>query len=403
MLENRVQLLHDAADTLRSLLEVGEQLSVRPGRQEALDLILREARAITRAEAGTLYVRREDELEFVAVQNDRLDVSELRGKLLGQRMAVSSNSLAGHVASTGRFENIPDVEDMPPDSPFRVNRDLEKITGYTVRSVLAVPLHCLEGSVVGVLELFNCLNAGGQVCSFPDGDPGGVLSLAAMAALAIHNSLLQEQVEQAHLNTILRLTVAAEFRDQVTAEHLRRISYTSGLIAREMGLEARQVEIIRSAAPMHDIGKIGVPDSILRKPGPLEPHEKQIIQQHPIVGAEIIGPSDNELIATAREIALTHHERWDGLGYPYGLRAEDIPLSGRIVAVADAMDALASRRPYKKAIEPRRSLNAVRDGRGTSYDPTVTDALLSAADAVVEYYTSARSKAEQPATTTCCE
>ncbi|MFP3936724.1 MAG: HD domain-containing phosphohydrolase [Phycisphaerae bacterium] len=398
MLENRVQLLHDAADTLRSLLEVGEQLSVRPGRQEALDLILHEARTISRAEAGTLYVRRESELEFVAVQNDRLDVSELREKLLGQRMPVSSDSLAGHAASTGRMENLPDVDGISNEAPYRVNRELEEVTGYPVRSVLAVPLRCLDGPVVGVLQLFNCLAPDGQVCSFPEGNAGGVVSLGAMAALAIHNSLLQEQVEQAHLNTIVRLTVAAEFRDQVTAEHLRRMSYTSGLIARAMGVESRQVELIRSAAPMHDIGKIGVPDNILRKPGPLEPQEKDIIQQHPVVGAEIIGPSDNELIATARDIALTHHERWDGLGYPYGLRAEDIPLAGRIASVADAIDALVSHRPYKKAIDPRRSVNAVRDGRGSAYDPSVIDALLSVAGGLVEYYASAQPVAEESGT-----
>jgi HD-GYP domain-containing protein (c-di-GMP phosphodiesterase class II) len=389
VLGNRVQILHDAADTLRSLLEVGEQLAVRPGRQQALDLILHEARSLTRAEAGTLYVRRDEELEFVAVQNDRLDVTELREKLLGQRMDVSSDSLAGFVASTGRIENLPDVDNLPSDAPFRVNRDLDKVTGYEVRTVLALPLNCLDGPTVGVLELFNRVDVNRDVQPFPDSDTSGILSLAAMAALAIHNTLLQEQIEQAHLNTIVRLTVAAEFRDQVTAEHLRRISHTSGMIARAMKLDQRQVELIQSAAPMHDIGKIGVPDSILRKPGPLEPHERQIIQQHPATGAEIIGASENELIAAAREIALTHHERWDGLGYPQGLVAEDIPLAGRIVAVADALDALVSERPYKKAIDLQRSLAAIRDGRGTAYDPQVVDALLSVTDEVVEYYSSA--------------
>src|SRR5262249_4699926 len=157
------------------------------------------------------------------------------------------------------------------------------------------------------------------------------------------------QLEEAHHEILERLAMAAEFRDDETGQHIKRVGRMSGVLARNLGLPPEQVDLIERAAPLHDVGKIGIPDHILRKPEPLTPEEFEVIKSHAAIGASILSGGRFPLLRMAEEIALTHHERWDGTGYPRGLAGEAIPLSGRIVALADAFDALISERPYKGA------------------------------------------------------
>jgi putative two-component system response regulator len=170
---------------------------------------------------------------------------------------------------------------------------------------------------------------------------------------------------------IRRLGRAAEFKDNETGNHVLRMSHYARLIATAHGLGEEAAETIFNTAPMHDIGKIGIPDSILLKPGKLDAEEWQVMHQHPIMGAEIIGKHENELLETARIIALCHHEKWDGSGYPQGLKGEDIPLEGRIVAIADVFDALVSVRPYKKAFAIDESLRMMEAESGRHFDPAL--------------------------------
>ena len=174
---------------------------------------------------------------------------------------------------------------------------------------------------------------------------------------------------------IRRLGRAAEFKDNETGNHVIRMSHYTRLIGAAAGLGERSLEILFNCAPMHDIGKLGVPDSILLKPGPLDTAEWEIMREHPAMGAEIIGQHDDELLATARSIALTHHEKWDGSGYPAGLAGAQIPLAGRIVAVADVFDALLSERPYKPAYSLEESLAYMNAQAGKHFDPTLIPAL----------------------------
>ncbi|MBI3380580.1 MAG: response regulator [Aquabacterium sp.] len=172
---------------------------------------------------------------------------------------------------------------------------------------------------------------------------------------------------------IRRLGRAAEFKDNETGNHVIRMSHIARLVAQQAGLGPESVQLLFQTAAMHDVGKIGVPDQILLKPGPLNPEERKIVRQHPQIGADIIGKHDNELLATARTIALTHHERWDGAGYPQGLKGEQIPLFGRIVAIADVFDALMNRRPYKEAMSASQALAVMAEERGGAFDPTLLD------------------------------
>jgi cyclic di-GMP phosphodiesterase len=188
-----------------------------------------------------------------------------------------------------------------------------------------------------------------------------------------------EKIRYGYIETVYRLTLAAEYRDRETGGHIRRISLYSQLLARRLGLPEQQVESIFFASPMHDVGKIGIPDSILLKPGAHTREESVIMKTHTVIGADILKNSDSEILKTAREIALNHHERWDGEGYPNGLRGDDIPVSGRRVHLVDIYDALRSKRPYKEGVGHEKALSVIEGIKG-QFDPDVYGAYRDCSD-----------------------
>jgi len=193
----------------------------------------------------------------------------------------------------------------------------------------------------------------------------------------------QEELRLSREETVQRLALAAEFRDTDTARHLRRMSLYSHLLARRYGLEADRCELIRIASPMHDIGKIGTPDHILLKPGKFSREEFEVITQHSEMGRHILDGSEAELLKLAALIAWTHHEKFDGTGYPRGLAGDTIPLEGRIAAVADTFDALTTKRVYKPAFSIEQTLDIMRENRGKHFDPSLLDTFLGAMDEVL--------------------
>lgn len=182
---------------------------------------------------------------------------------------------------------------------------------------------------------------------------------------------------------IMRLSRAAEFRDPETGAHILRMAHFSRLIAEALDLPTERSDLIFRAAPMHDIGKLGIPDGILLKPGKLDDHEFEVMRRHPIIGQSILAESSSHLIQLGAEIAISHHERFDGTGYPYGRSGENIPLPGRIVAVADVFDALTSERSYKKAWSMEDARAMLENNRGRHFDPVCVDAFLSRWDDIV--------------------
>jgi putative two-component system response regulator len=191
-----------------------------------------------------------------------------------------------------------------------------------------------------------------------------------------------EQVRGAYEDTVRRLAWAAEYRDPETGNHLERMSRYTAVLARSIGMAPEQVELLRLAAPMHDIGKVGIPDAILCKPGRYDDADRAAMAQHPEIGHRILAGSDSELLQVAAVVALAHHERWDGTGYPSGLAGTAIPLEGRIVAIADVFDALCSQRRYKDAFPLEAALAILVDGAGSHFDPKLVDAFLAARDEV---------------------
>ena len=186
------------------------------------------------------------------------------------------------------------------------------------------------------------------------------------------------ELEQSRLDIINKLGRAAEYKDDITGLHVVRMAHYTREIARQYGMDDRTADVLFKSAPMHDIGKLGIPDRILQKPGRLDAEELARMQTHPDIGASIIGDNDHVLLATACEVALTHHEKWDGTGYPRGLAGVAIPVSGRITAVADVFDALTSERPYKRAWPTEQAVDLIRKESGNHFDPELVECFLSA-------------------------
>jgi len=209
--------------------------------------------------------------------------------------------------------------------------------------------------------------------------------LEALDNYKVSNEMLSESLHNAHVDTLYRLALAAEHKDNYTSQHLHRVSDISVAIAKLYGLSEHDQEQIRHASAMHDVGKIGVPDSILNKPGRLTAEEYEIVKQHSQLGADILSDPNSEIMSDAHTVALNHHERWDGQGYPSGKEGADIPLFGRIVAIADVMDALLSKRVYKPAYSFEQTIEIIKNERGKHFDPEIADIVLNNQDIFIKY------------------
>jgi len=195
---------------------------------------------------------------------------------------------------------------------------------------------------------------------------------------------VNKALQAAYLDTIYRLSLAAEYKDEDTGEHIMRMGRFSALLAEKYGLPSEDVQQILYAAPMHDVGKIGIPDSILMKPGKLTHAEFEVMKTHTTIGAKLLANSKAAILRVAEQIALHHHERWDGKGYPFGLSKKETPLVGRIVGLFDVFDALTSRRPYKDPYPIDVAISIIQEGQGKQFDPDLVDIFLDNLDTIRE-------------------
>jgi putative two-component system response regulator len=386
-----------ARDQILKLNKIGIALTSMHDLDGLLELIVTEARGLTNSDAGSLYIRDGDVLRFSVSQSDllreRLGAEGAKALFKPFTLPLSRHSLAGYVASTGEVINLVDVYRIPRDRVYRFNRDFDERNDYRTQSMLVVPMKDQEDSIIGVLQLINALNSEGRVATYTKQHEELIQSLASQAAVAIQNAQLTMALKKAHYDTILRLSVAAEYRDEDTAMHITRVSQYSATLGRQLGLPPSEVELLLYASPMHDVGKLGIPDSILLKPGKLTADERKVMETHTIIGANILAPPDSPIMAASEEVALSHHEKFDGSGYPSGLKGDGIPLNGRIVALADVFDALSTQRVYKPAFDMDRALNILKEDSGKHFDPDVVAAFFDTFDRIMEI------KAEYPETT----
>jgi len=365
------------------LVKIGLALSSTRNLGDLLELILQEARNLTCADAGSVYLLEGDMLRFETSHNqtlyDRMGEANFRALFKRFELPLDSSSIAGYVALSKEILNIPDVYEIPERAPYSFNSTWDTAQNYRTRSMLTVPMVDQTGSVVGVIQLINAMRDG-EAVPFDFQFRSVVAAFASQAAVAIVNAKLTTDLHDAWLDSIFRLGVAAEYRDKETSNHIKRVSEYSVILGRYSGITGEDLEFLRWGAAMHDCGKLGIPDSILHKPGPLTPEERAVMEYHTLIGALILKGGSNPLIKASQVVALSHHEKWDGSGYPRKLAGEDIPLMGRIVAVADVFDALSCRRVYKPPFPMEQVLSIITGDKGKHFDPGLVDILLEHLD-----------------------
>jgi len=381
-------------DKLASLLSVTEDLININDLDTLLDKFLLEARRSTGADAGTVFLVKGGRLRFAYVHNDSLfkDRAQTKYHYVDLEIPIDESSLAGYAAKTAQCLAIDDVYHIPSEAPYHFNRDFDRTSGYRTRSVLTVPMQTGNGKVVGVLQLINAQDAAGRVIPFSERHLALVNFFANNAAIAVERAMMTREL-------ILRMIKMAELRDpRETGAHVNRVGayaaeiYEAWAVRHGVSAEERHKtrDVVRVAAMLHDVGKVAISDTILKKPGRLDEDEFHIIKFHTIYGARLFGETTSELDRLSQEIALDHHERFDGTGYPghvddifdpqvalgRGKRGEEIPLAARITALADVFDALISRRVYKDPWPEEKVLATIRRDSGSHFDPQVVDAFL---------------------------
>jgi putative two-component system response regulator len=343
--------------------------------------ILFYARKMVGASAGSLYLLEDKVLKLNVCQNDEVNIHSVidASNMKGSEISPDHTSIAGYSVASGEAVHVPDVNKIDESLPYRFNSEIDKNSGFISKSILAVPIRHPSDGVIGTLELFNPADG-----FFKDWNIGALKSFSVLAAVTMVNIRLYDSIKDSYLETVFRLGIVSEFKDENTYEHLQRIRHTSKIIARHLGCSEKEQDSIFHASSMHDIGKIGVPDSVLNKKDKLNDDEWAIMRKHPEMGAKVLENTKSEILQASEQIARYHHEKWNGKGYPEGLAGEQIPQFARIVAVADVFDALVQERSYKSAWKVQKALDFIQGQRGEHFAPEVVDAFFKGIEEILE-------------------
>ena len=375
-----------------SLLRIIESLHAVKDLDLLLERVLHEARIFVNADAGTLYTIKDHRLYFAFIENETLSS---KGKnqdkyiYMNESIPLNKGSIAGFCAVSGQSTLIDDVYALPPSSAFQFNAEFDKKVGYKTTSILTVPLKNTEAAVVGVLQLINALDDDGKAVAFSQQDRLFITYFAQHAAMALEKAELSKEM-------VLRMVDLARLRDpHETDLHARRVGeYSLELFDSYAKLKGfplaernRKKEAFRLAAMLHDIGKVAMNKNLMTKPSEFNVSEKELMYWHTLYGARLFAGKQSFWDKIAYEVALNHHERWDGGGYPGhikdifsdritfgpGKKGKEIPLSGRIVAISDVFDALVSKRSYKEPWTFDAALRYMKNKKGKQFDPELID------------------------------
>jgi len=373
-----------------------------------LNRILLEVKEFLNAEAGTIYVKDEDNLIFQYTINDVIEQEQTDLRFSKIKLPINNRSIAGFVANNKTTLNIQDVYKLDSSLPYSFNSSIDKSTGYKTKSMLTIPITDSNNNLLGVMQIINKVAKEGKkkrIVPFSKEDVEIIANYFALqAGMALERAILTR-------STILKMIQMAEMRDpKETGAHVKRVSNYSAIIYNKWlslkGLDdeshIREIDNLKLGAMLHDVGKIGIPDTILKKPGRLTDEEFKVIQFHTVYGALLFDPIKTVLDKTARDIALNHHEKWDGTGYPGFIedyknvkpedicqkpkKGEEIPVFGRVVAVADVLDALLSKRVYKPAWTFEDAVKEINRCSGTQFDPDMVKALNLSLEPIRQVY-----------------
>jgi len=393
-------------EKLDTLTFLGIELNQVQDLDILMERILSEARRFVNADAGSIYTREEDLLHFTYNQNDTLQERLAENQKLIYSLftlPIDEKSMAGYAAATGRPLNIPDAYEIEPTAPYGHNKRFDEVSRYRTRSILTIPLKTPEDQVLGVLQVINAQDETKTVMPFSPDDERMMSHFASIAAVALQRAQMVRSI-------LLRMIQMAEMSDpKETGAHVNRVGAYAVEIyeqwARRRDLSQNETnknrDILRMAAMLHDVGKVAISDLILKKPGRLTDEEYETMKQHTVFGARLFIDRQSEFDRVAGEVALTHHEWWDGRGYPGHVdvatgapiegftrddgaprerREEEIPLFGRIVALGDVYDALSSARTYKEAWDESRVLSTIEEESGTHFDAEIVEIFLDNLD-----------------------
>ncbi|MFZ1982889.1 MAG: HD domain-containing phosphohydrolase [Desulfatitalea sp.] len=390
-------------EKLDSLTRLGIELSQIHDLDILMERVLTRARQFANADAGSIYIRQNDWLYFTYTQNDALQKKLPRGEKLIYstfKVPIDTKSIAGYVAATGRPLNLEDVYHLEITLPYSFSKQFDEAVGYKTQSVLAIPLENSGHTILGILQIINAQDAAGKITSFTRQDERMMYHFASVAAVALERAQMTRAL-------ILRMIRMAEMRDpRETGPHVNRVAGFAVEIYEQWALkhqiDAKVIDksrdVLRMAAMLHDVGKVATSDLILRKPARLSVDEYEVMKQHTVQGARLFMQQQSDFDEAAGIVALNHHERWDGQGYPghvdfrtgrpikeftgsdgraRGKRGIEIPLFGRIVALADVFDALSSKRIYKEAWEEKHILSQIEQNAGSHFDPELVEIFFS--------------------------
>lgn len=259
----------------------------------------------------------------------------------------------------------------------RFNPEVDKKTGYHTRNIIALPIYNNEGELMGAYQAINKMTQAGV---FSATDLEHIKLAASYSGKALESAILYQEIEDTQKEIIFTMAEVGESRSKETGNHVKRVAEYSRVLAIGVGMNDSEADLLRMASPMHDIGKIGIPDAVLKKPGKLDEAEFEIMKSHAAVGYSMLKNSKRKILRTAAIVAHEHHEKWNGKGYPRGLAGEDIHIFGRITAIADVFDALGSDRVYKQAWPLEKILNLFKEERGQHFDPKLVDVFFDHLD-----------------------
>ncbi len=358
--QDNIETAQDTYMLLGLLAQVGKKVGSVTKLGELITNIIRMTQHAIRASASSVLLFDDEgqELFFEMAEGQAQDT-------LKQIRLNTQTGIAGWVAKNGKPLMINDVSG---DSRF--NKRIDEVTGFTTESIICVPLltHC---KTIGVVEVLN--KVGGK--GFSRQDLETLVSVASTSAMAIENAKLQQNVLDSYKSTVKALAAAIEAKDPYTCGHSQRVMQYALLGGTLTPCQNDDLMALEYAGILHDIGKIGISDSILTKPGSLTPEEWDKMRNHPIIGANIL--SEIPFLSKVREFILYHHERYDGNGYPDGLKGDDIPLGSRLLAVADAFDTMTTDRSYRAALSVDYAVEELHRCAGTQFCPVAVDALVS--------------------------